>query len=46
VDLLRWSDGKYAIVEDIKDRPDLVQEYLEKLEELGEAEYEDDQESM
>ncbi len=42
VDLLRWSDGKYAIVEDIKDRPDLVQEYLEKLEELGEAEYEDD----
>ncbi|WP_339749739.1 DNA gyrase inhibitor YacG [uncultured Rubinisphaera sp.] len=46
VDLLRWSDGKYAIVEDIKDRPDFVQEYLEKLEELGEAEYEDDQESM
>jgi len=29
VDLFRWSDGKYAIVEDLAQRPDLLQEILE-----------------
>ncbi len=29
VDLFRWSDGKYAIVEDLAQRPDILQEILE-----------------
>ena len=32
VDLARWSDGKYAIVDDIADRPDLQQELLAEME--------------
>ncbi|MBL4885545.1 MAG: DNA gyrase inhibitor YacG [Planctomycetaceae bacterium] len=29
VDLFRWGEGKYAIVEDLAERPDLLQEILE-----------------
>ena len=29
VDLFRWTDGKYAIVEDLTQRPDLLREILE-----------------
>jgi len=29
VDLFRWSEGKYAIVEDLADRPEILQEILE-----------------
>lgn len=30
VDLFRWGEGKYAIVEDLAERPDLLQEILEE----------------
>ncbi len=30
IDLFRWTDGKYAIVEDLAQRPDLLQEILEE----------------
>jgi len=33
VDLFRWSEGRYAIVEDLSERPDLLEQALEQLEE-------------
>lgn len=35
IDLFRWADGRYAIVENLSDRPDLMEEALRKLEEEG-----------
>jgi len=32
VDLFRWSEGKYAIVENIAEREDLLEDYLEEVE--------------
>ena len=29
IDLFRWTDGKYAIVEDLAQRPDLLQQIME-----------------
>ena len=37
VDLYRWSEGKYAIVEDLSQRPDALLEHLEELESELEA---------
>ncbi|MBR9804746.1 DNA gyrase inhibitor YacG [bacterium] len=31
VDLFRWSEGKYAIVENISERADLLEDYLEEV---------------
>lgn len=36
VDLYRWSEGKYAIVEDLADRPDVIAKHLEELEQAAE----------
>ena len=29
VDLFRWGEGKYAIVEDLAERPDILEQILE-----------------
>lgn len=34
VDLFRWSDGRYAIVENLSERQDLLEELLEQADEL------------
>jgi len=45
VDLFRWSEGKYSIVEDLADRPDVVEKHLEELERAFEEETPDEGES-
>lgn len=42
VDMFRWADGRYAIVENISDRQDLLEEYLAEMEQHPPDEETDD----
>lgn len=47
VDLFRWTEGKYAIVEDIADRPDVLAELIEEAErQADESQDYDDQDEQ